>query len=249
MQEECLRRLLSRVAKGDLSEEEAIDELRTLPFESLEFATIDHHRQLRQGLPEVIYCPGKTPAQISEIAARLAENHNLVLATRCDAEQAAGVQALSPNAKYEPDAKAMLWGNLPLADPSIGQVAVLTAGTADLPVAKEAALVLNCCSISNKVYADMGVAGIHRVLHIMPDLQKASVCIVIAGMDGVLASVVGGLVKAPVIACPSSVGYGASFQGLSALLTMLNSCAAGVTVVNIDNGFGAAVAAFRILAK
>ena len=249
MQEERLRQLLSRVANNELSKDEAINELRNLPFESLDFATIDHHRQLRQGLPEAIYCPGKTSEQISEIATRLSKNHKLILATRCSAELAAEVKALNPEAKYISDAKALIWGALPPPDTALGQVAVVTAGTADLPVAKEAALVLSCCEIANNVYADLGVAGIHRVLHIMPELQKADVCIVIAGMDGVLASVVGGLVKAPVIACPTSVGYGAAFQGLSALLTMLNSCAAGVTVVNIDNGFGAAVAAYRILAK
>lgn len=247
MQEERLRLLLTRVAKGELSEEAAIEELRNLPFEGIEFATIDHHRHLRQGLPEVIYCPGKSAQQISEIANRLYKNHNLVLATRCSAEQAAELKSISPKANHIADARAMLWGEIPEADRSRGHVAVVTAGTADLPVAKEAALVLSSCAISNSLTADVGVAGLHRVLHVLPSLKEASVCIVIAGMDGVLPSVVGGLLKGPVIACPTSTGYGSSFDGLSALLTMLNSCAAGVTVVNIDNGFGAAVAAFRIL--
>jgi len=247
MQEENIRKLLARVANGETSQEQALDELRLLPFEGVGFANIDHHRQLRQGMPEVIFCPGKTAAQIVEIAEKLSQHHELILATRADEDLAVAVRHSSKAAQYHPESRILSWGKMPAPEPDFASVTIVTAGTSDLPVAREAEFILSACAVPNELIADVGVAGLHRVLHHLPRLQKTAVCIVVAGMDGVLASVVGGLVKCPVIACPTSVGYGSSFNGLAPLLTMLNSCASGVTVVNIDNGFGAAMAAFRIV--
>ena len=252
--EERLQQMLARVASGQTKPESAMEELRHLPFQDLDFAKIDQHRLLRQGMAEVIFCPGKTPTQVSEIAEALQASTDLVLASRADADFAQQVlnhyienHADKLPTSYNEQARMLVWGKIPEADPSLGKVAIVTAGTADLSVAHEAQLVLQCNRIKNDLIADVGVAGLQRVIESLPRLQDADVCIVIAGMDGVLPSVVGGLLACPVIACPSSIGYGSAFEGLSALLTMLNSCAAGITVVNIDNGFGAAVAAFRIL--
>lgn len=255
MLEERLRLLLARVASGETQAESAMEELRHLPFEDLDFAKVDQHRQLRQGIPEVIFCPGKTPAQVLGIAKALLKKNDFVLASRAEASFAEEVLRLDKESgassgaspQYFAEACALVWGEIPTADPALGKVTIVTAGTSDLPVAREADFVLKSSAIETDLVIDVGVAGLHRVIESLPRLQSADVCIVIAGMDGVLPSVVGGLVASPVIACPSSVGYGASFEGLAALLTMLNSCAAGITVVNIDNGFGAAVAAFRIL--
>lgn len=249
MFEERLRILLAKVASGEVRTEAAMAELRNLPFNDLGFARVDQHRQLRQGMPEIIFCPGKTSKQIKQIAAKLLHNNDFVLATRASVDQANEVLALSEakSVTYLAEAKALVWGSLPEPKDELGTVAVVTAGTSDLPVAKEAELVLKAAGIRSKLIADVGVAGLHRVLDALTDLRQAKVCIVIAGMDGVLPSVLGGLLACPVIACPSSIGYGSSFDGLAALLTMLNSCAAGVSVVNIDNGFGAAMAAFRIV--
>lgn len=256
MLDERLRLLLAKVASGETHADTALEELRKLPFQDLGFAKVDQHRQLRQGLPEVIFCPGKTADQVREIAMKLLEQNDLVIATRASKELAESV--LQPDLAAEPkdrnrtgryfdDARAIVWGTLPQTKTHLGKVVVVTAGTSDLPVAREAEIVLEAAGIDVSVIADVGVAGLHRVISALPKLQEADVCIVIAGMDGVLSSVVGGLVACPVIACPSSIGYGAAFEGLAALLTMLNSCAAGITVVNIDNGFGAAIAAYRIL--
>lgn len=247
MHENRLQALLSQVANGDLAPEQAVEKLRTLPFESIGFAHIDHHRQLRQGLPEVIFCPGKTAAQILEIAGKLRERNELVLATRASIEQAKEIEQANSGGRFFEDAQTIIWGKIPPTIERLGKVTIVTAGTADLPVAREAQIVLEACAISTELIVDVGVAGLHRVLSHLASLREARVCIVMAGMDGVLASVLGGLLDCPVIACPTSIGYGASFDGLAALLTMLNSCAAGLSVVNIDNGFGAAVAAFRIM--
>ena len=246
MTRERVRDLLSRVADGTVSPDHALDDLSKEPFESLEFATIDHHRALRQGFPEVIYGEGKTPDQIVAIAERIAERHGGFLATRLNEDASAALAQRFRGIEMNALARtAHLAGAQP---PPVGRgtVMIVTAGTSDLPVAEEAFVTAG--ALGNRIVrmTDVGVAGIHRLLTKTDALFSAAVVIVIAGMDGALASVVGGLVRVPVIAVPTSVGYGASYGGISALLAMLNSCAAGVTVVNIDNGFGAAVAASRI---
>lgn len=246
MNRERLKGLINRLAGGECSESEALDELKHFPYENLGYARVDQHRQLRQGLPEVIYSPGKTADQIQEIARRLRQSNELVMATRVSKSQSEAL-LVSPDCSFYPDASIMLWGKLPEADAKLGKVALITAGTSDLPVAAEAELTLKASSIASDLFADMGVAGLHRLLDSLPKLVTYDLCIVFAGMDGALPSVVGGLLSCPVIACPTSVGYGAALEGLSALLSMLNSCASGLCVVNIDNGFGAAVAAYKIL--
>jgi NCAIR mutase (PurE)-related protein len=224
----------------------ALKDLSHEPFESLGFATVDHHRALRQGFPEVIYGAGKSSGQIVAIAERIAERSGGFLATRLSDEAMAAltsrfdtleINALGRTA-WLPGAEAPPAGR--------GTIAIVTAGTSDLPVAEEAVVTANALGNRTVRLTDVGVAGLHRLLARKDDLLDAAVIIVIAGMDGALPSVVGGLVRVPVIAVPTSVGYGASFGGIAALLSMLNSCAAGVTVVNIDNGFGAAMAASRI---
>jgi hypothetical protein len=246
MTRERVRDLLSRVADGTVSPDHALDDLSKEPFESLEFATIDHHRALRQGFPEVIYGEGKTPDQIVAIAERIAERHDGFLATRLNEDASSALAQRFRGIEINALARmAHLAGAQP-TPVGRGAVMIVTAGTSDLPVAEEA--FVTAWALGNRVVrlTDVGVAGIHRLLSKKDELFSAAVVIVIAGMDGALASVVGGLVRAPVIAVPTSVGYGASYGGISALLAMLNSCAAGVTVVNIDNGFGAAMAASRI---
>jgi NCAIR mutase (PurE)-related protein len=245
-----LNDLLENVARGQVSVADACAQLKSLPYQDLDFAKVDLHRSLRQGFPEVIYCPGKTSEQIVAIAQNLKANHNLVVATRAEVSVAAEVMPYLPGAEYFELAKMIVWKASEEAKPDSYQtIAILAAGTADLPVAEEAAcLLLACGQKVSKVY-DVGVAGIHRLLDNVDELLSADAVIVIAGMDGALASVVGGIVACPVIAVPTSVGYGASFDGLAALLSMLNSCAAGLTVVNIDNGFGAAMAALRLVKK
>ena len=221
-----------------------------MPFEDLGFACIDHHRQIRCGFPEVIYCPGKTTDQIVKIFSNLAEKGNNVLATRAEENvfEALTKTKKFPNAQYEKLARAIVLEQKKLK-PSKTIVPIVTAGTADLPVAAEAKVTAQIMGQQTELICDVGVAGLHRLLGALQKLQNANVIIVVAGMEGALASVVGGLVSCPVIAVPTSVGYGASFEGLSALLTMLNSCAAGVTVVNIDNGFSAGVTAALINRK
>ena len=246
MTRERVRDLLTRVADGTTSPDSALDDLAAEPFESLGFATIDHHRALRQGFPEVIYGAGKTPEQIVAIADSITERHGGFLATRLADDAVAAVGRRFAGVELNAVART---AHLPGAErPPAGRgtILIVTAGTSDLPVAEEA--VVTATAVGNTVarMTDVGVAGIHRLLSRKHELLAASVVIVIAGMDGALASVVGGLVRVPVIAVPTSVGYGAAFGGLAPLLTMLNSCAAGVTVVNIDNGFGAAMAASRI---
>ena len=244
--------LLAQVASGALTPGEALDQLAQAPFESVPdaegaFATLDQHRALRQGLPEVVYGEGKSPAQCVAIAERLAAGGDGFLVTRADEAVRDALAARFPDAVVHPGARTVrLAPRVPL--PAVpGYACVVTAGTSDLPVADECAETLLAFGLEARRVTDVGVAGLHRVLARAPELAAAAVTIVVAGMDGALPSVVGGLVAGPVIACPTSVGYGAALGGLAPLLTMLNSCAAGVTVVNVDNGFGAAVAAARIM--
>lgn len=245
MNKERLRAILKGLADQQMSVDEAMDLLKTLPYQDLGFAKLDNHRALRDNFPEVIYCPGKTPQEAALLIAGLHQGGHNVIATRAAAETYTAVSQLVPEAQYDERSRLITVVNNPVAVQ--GSVAVITAGTADIPVAEEAARCLEVMGASvNRVF-DVGVAGIHRLLDRLGELNQAQVLIVVAGMDGALPSVVGGLTSRPVIAVPTSVGYGASFSGLSALLTMLNSCASGVSVVNIDNGFGAAAFAFAIL--
>jgi hypothetical protein len=242
--------LLAEVAAGRLAPDAALDRLRQLPFEDLTFARIDHHRALRQGHPEVVFCEGKTPEQVVAICERLAAMSGGFLGTRCGEAHAAAVLLAFPDAVWSPVARTVhLPEGISEAPPDAGTILVVSAGTSDLPVAEEAAVVAEVFGHRVERLVDVGVAGIHRLLASNERLRQADVIIVVAGMEGALPSVVGGLVPVPVIAVPTSVGYGASFGGLAALLGMLNSCAAGVTVVNIDNGFGAAAAASRICGR
>ncbi len=236
--------LLEDVSAGRLGVEQALERLRRLPFEDLGFAKIDQHRALRAGAPEAIFCPGKTPDQVVAIARRLAEGHVNVLATRADASVAAAVTAAELPHAYHAEARLLVVRPAPTE--GVGLIAVVAAGTADLPVAEEAALVAEALGNRVERLHDCGVAGLHRLLAQWDTLAEAHVVIAVAGMEGALPSVVGGLVDRPVVAVPTSVGYGASLGGLAALLAMLNSCAPGVSVVNIDNGYGAAVQASRI---
>lgn len=246
MHEESLRLLLEGVSQGTVTIDDALGQLSILPYETVgNFAHLDQHRALRCGFPEVVFGQGKTTDQIVQIVNRLAEKNDRVMVTRVTAEMNAVIEPQVPGLVYHPAAR------IEVLDRSTGQekadgVYVLTAGTADIPVAEEAALTAEIMGNGIERLYDVGVAGIHRLLNQVDRLRRAKVVIVVAGMDGALPSVVGGLVSVPVIAVPTSVGYGASFQGLAALLTMLNSCATGVAVVNIDNGFGAGVLASRI---
>ncbi len=246
MDAQTLLTLMHEYKAGRVDDTALLKRLQTMPFEDLQFAKVDHHRAVRQGFPEVIFCPGKTAAQIEEIARRLLSGGaGALLATRADTEAAQAVCRAAPDAVYHPAARLVTLSRSPVRRQ--GTVAVVTAGTADLPVSEEAALTLETLGHTvDRVY-DVGVAGIHRLLSCLDRLAASDVLIVVAGMEGALASVAGGLVPIPVIAVPTSVGYGASFGGLAALLSMLNSCAAGVGVCNIDNGFGAAFLAARIL--
>jgi pyridinium-3,5-biscarboxylic acid mononucleotide synthase len=240
--------LLQQVAAGTVDPRQALDALSLGPASHSPIATVDHHRALRQGFPEVIYASGKTVEQVVSITAQLEPHGDGVLITRCDAPLWNALGDKYPSAEINDLGRTVY---LPPSDPTRvpkgkGTVLIVTAGTSDLPVAEEAAATSKALGDTVTRATDVGVAGIHRVLAHGRDLMNAAVVIVVAGMDGALPSVVGGLVGAPVIAVPTSVGYGASFQGLAPLLAMLNSCASGVTVVNIDNGFGAAMAASRI---
>jgi NCAIR mutase (PurE)-related protein len=247
MRRERVRELLTRVAEGSLPVDGALDSLSADPVESLGFATIDHHRALRQGFPEVIYGAGKTVDQVISIAQRIADRGDGVLITRVEEDAVLPLRDAFAEMEYNPIGRTALLRSQSPATQSRDAVLIVTAGTSDLPVAEEAAVTADAMACRLERLTDVGVAGIHRLLARREVLDSAGVIIVVAGMDGALASVVGGLARVPVIAVPTSVGYGASFNGLAPLLTMLNSCAAGVTVVNIDNGFGAAVAAARIL--
>jgi pyridinium-3,5-biscarboxylic acid mononucleotide synthase len=245
MDQDNLRALLDQVRAGAVDVEAALDRLRHMPFEDLGFAKIDHHRALRHGMPEVVFGKGKTPDQVSGIVAALLSNASNVLVTRAGAEVAERLSREHTEAEYFPSSGAVrVWRDRTIRGK--GKIAVVCAGTSDLPVAEEAQVTAEVMGNSVDTIHDIGVAGIHRVMHHRDRLTEARVVIVCAGMEGALPSVIGGMVAAPVIAVPTSVGYGASFHGLAALLGMLNSCASNVTVVNIDNGFGAGYAASLI---
>lgn len=246
MDGERIVELLEQVRSGQLTVSKAVTQLRHLPFEDLGFAKVDHHRALRQGFPEVIMGQGKRAKDIAGIVRAMRRNGSNILVTRVDAAKMAELKRLRTGLKFHPIARAANWIGKPIRRKSKGVVLVVCAGTSDIPVAEEA--VLTASMMGNRVEKlfDVGVAGIHRLLDNRRRLDSAAVVIVVAGMEGALPSVVAGLIDKPVIAVPTSVGYGASFNGLAALLGMLNSCAAGVTVVNIDNGFGAGFAASLI---
>lgn len=245
MTPESIRKLFENVRAGKLSPDEAVRELRHLPFEDLGFAKVDHHRALRVGVPEVILGQGKTPAQVAGIFKRLARHAKNVLITRANKEQFKAVKKEIPAARFEESARAIvLWRDRKKYGKGI--ITVVSAGTSDLPVAEEAVITAELMGNEVERLYDVGVAGIHRLLAHQRAISQSRVIIVCAGMEGALPSVVGGLVGVPVIAVPTSVGYGASFQGIAALLGMMNSCASNVTVVNIDNGFGAGYVASLI---
>lgn len=248
MGRERLETILKEVAAGSRSIDEALDDLRDLPFEDMDVAVLDHHRSFRTGVPEVVYGLHKTPEQIAAIVERMVARDGRAIVTRASAEALAAVQERFPEARHFETARIIAVGESP-APQSDRFVAVVTAGTSDLPVAEEAAITLEWLGTRVERVYDVGVAGVHRLLSRRELLWQASAVIAIAGMEGALATVVGGLVSCPTIAVPTSVGYGASFHGIAALLAMLNSCAPGVSVVNIDNGFGAAVCAHMIVAQ
>lgn len=240
-----LKKVLKLYKKNKLSLKEVLNFISQLPYKKLKHAILDLHRYLRKGVPEIVYCEDKTPQQLVSILNELYKNYKFAIGTRLSKDKYEEIKNKLPlSHKYFEIAKIIFLGKTP--NKKVGNILVLTAGTSDIPVAEEAAIL--CELLGNKVTRvyDIGVAGIHRISEVLPYIQKAKVIIVVAGMDGVLPSVIGGIAKCPVIAVPTSVGYGASFKGLSALLTMLNSCAPGVVVVNIDNGFGAGYTASLI---
>jgi NCAIR mutase (PurE)-related protein len=243
-----LRILLEQVQSGSINPTEALEILRQLPYADMGFAKVDHHRKLRTGVPEVIFCQGKTPEQVLQILTRLTHMHQSpILATRADESLYQYIKQTIPNIEYHGLARCLVTNRQYVeSSEDRGQILIVSAGTADLPVAEEAAITAEILGNPVERLYDVGVAGIHRLLSNHSVLMKANVIIVVAGMEGALASVVGGMVDKPVVAVPTSVGYGASFGGLAALLAMLNSCAAGIGVVNIDNGFGAAYLAHQI---
>lgn len=247
MHPDALRTLLGDVRDGQVTPEAALERLRLLPFEDLGYAKVDHHRALRRGFPEVVFGAGKTLEQVEGIVARLLEAGQGVLITRTAVEVHAHLTRRWPQARWHAFARCVSVPGARAGEPLPGCAAVLCAGTSDVPVAEEAALTLEFHGARVERVYDVGVAGLHRLLDQVPRLRACQVLIVVAGMEGALPSVVGGLFDAPIIAVPTSVGYGASFSGLAALLAMLNSCASGVTVVNIDNGFGAGYAAALVL--
>jgi NCAIR mutase (PurE)-related protein len=241
-----LKRLLQKVRRGTLSPAHAARAIAEAPFERLESATLDHQRALRQGFPEVVFGQGKTPAQMVTILTRLARRNPIVLATRVDDAARKALARAFPHAEIHDRARVVIVRAPRRAARPAGHVLIVCAGTADLPVAEEALLTARVLGSRAELVADVGVAGIHRLLAHTKKLRRARVVVVVAGLEGALPSVVGGLTDRPVIAVPTSVGYGAHFRGLAPLLAMLNSCAAGVTVVNVDNGFGAGYAAHLI---
>jgi NCAIR mutase (PurE)-related protein len=254
MDEASLRQLVADLSAGTCTADDAVRRLRRLPFSDLGFARVDHHRTLRQHLPEAVYGPGKTPHQCASIIRDLLEEPGgPVILTRADAAQVVAVAEVAEPACVEAGSSSqsgplstVTWRHAPVRS---GQVRIFTAGTADLPVAAECRAVLGALGFQPSLHADCGVAGIHRLLAMSDELATADAIVVVAGMEGALASVVGGITAAPVVAVPTSTGYGAALEGVTALLAMLSSCAAGVTVVGIDNGFGAACAVSRMLAQ
>ncbi len=245
MNEQSLRQLLETVKTDQLSVDDALETLRSLPYTDLDFAKLDSHRMLRNGFPEVVLCSGKQIEHIVAIMEKLTQGPGPVMGTRATPEMFAAVQAVVPDTKYNKLARIIYYEPQPLPKRR-GQIMVISAGTSDIFVAEEAAVTAELMGNNVERVFDVGVAGLHRLLTHVDQIMAASILIVVAGMEGALPSVVGGLVRCPVIAVPTSVGYGASFNGLAALLGMLNSCASGVTVVNIDNGFGAGFAASRM---
>ncbi len=246
MDKETIINLLHRYRDSELSDEEMLKVLHRLPFEDLTFAKIDHHRSLRTGFPEVIYCEGKTIKQVAMIAKNITERGANLLATRASAEMFDAVKKQLPESRYNKAGRVITCtiNNVKFYD---HKVTIVTAGTADIPVAEETIETLTMLGLESTLITDIGVAGIHRVLHHYEILNDSKLIIVIAGMEGALASVISGMVQCPVIAVPTSIGYGTSFGGITALLGMLNSCAPGIAVMNIDNGFGAASLAFKII--
>ncbi len=249
MNPESVRELLGRVQRGEVTPDSALEALGSLPAEDLGYATVDHHRALRQGLPEVVLGESKTPAQIVGIARALLRQSSNVLITRVDPEKGQNICAELPGLEYREVPRVVVSRERSVKSLNNSPVAIITAGTSDIPVAEEAAETLAACGAEIERVFDVGVAGIHRVVKHLDLLRGTPVAIVVAGMEGALASVVGGLVAGPVIAVPTSIGYGTALGGFTALFGMLTGCASGVSVVNIDNGFGAAMAAFRILRK
>jgi len=249
--DERLRKLLEDVKAGRMSIDEALSMLRDLPYQDLSYAVLDHHRALRKGFPEVVFCQGKSPQQVVELISELSKRNDCVMATRGDEETFKAVQEAMPEARYYPQARIVAVGKGEEEPASKsedeGYILVVCAGTSDIPVAEEAAVTAEILGSRVEKLYDVGVAGLHRLLDKREKLFAAKVIIAVAGMEGALASVVGGLVACPVVAVPTSVGYGASFEGLAPLLTMLNSCAPGVAVVNVDNGFGAGYFAHNIM--
>ncbi len=243
---ELVKRLLRRLKEGKIDIDRAVEELKRLPFEDLEFATIDTHRSLRQGFPEVVFGEGKSPTQIRKIARSLLNRKENVLITRLVPEKARPLKRAFPEAEYNSTGRTLFVKSHPVELTGRGTILVISAGTSDIPVAEEASVTAECMGNRVERLFDVGVAGIHRLLNKKESIFSANVLIVVAGMEGALPSVVGGLVARPVIAVPTSVGYGANLGGLTTLLAMLNSCAAGVSVVNIDNGFGAGYVASLI---
>ena len=242
-----VRDLLERVRAGEIETDQAIEVLRELPFRDLGYATVDHHRALRQGVPEVIFGERKTVEQIAGISEEIRRAGQNVLITRLDADKAAALAGRFPDLRYSEVARIGAIELGPVPARTGGPVGVVSAGTSDMPVAEEACETLRAVGVTPVRVYDVGVAGIHRFLHRAPELARAAAVIVVAGMEGALPSVVGGLVAAPIVAVPTSVGYGTALGGFTALFAMLTSCASGVTVVNIDSGFGAAMAVHRIL--
>ncbi|MCU0366046.1 MAG: nickel pincer cofactor biosynthesis protein LarB [Bacteroidales bacterium] len=240
-----LEKILKGISDGSVSVDEAMDKLRNFPYSDLGFARIDHHRELRTGYPEIVYCAGKTNEQVRGIFSVMQEHENNIIGTRAGKELFEYISPFFPDAIYHDVARIISLQRKALVPPAT-RIAVITAGTSDIPVAEEAAVTAELLGNNVIRIYDAGVAGIHRLVDKLPEIRQCKVAVVIAGMEGALASVIGGLVNMPVIAVPTSIGYGASFQGISALLAMLTSCAAGVTVVNIDNGFGAGFSASRI---
>ncbi|MCS6885364.1 MAG: nickel pincer cofactor biosynthesis protein LarB [Acidobacteriota bacterium] len=249
MHRELLKQLLAEVQSGELSVEQALEKLKLLPYEDLSFAKVDHHRSLRQDLPEVIFAMGKTTDQVVSIAERIVASGTNLLITRVTPETAEAVQKVLPKACYHKLARVITLRTADLTPATRGTIGIVAAGTADLAVAEEAAVTAEFAGNSVERFYDVGVAGLHRLLSITAKLQQMQVIVCVAGMEAALPSVVGGLVAVPVIAVPTSIGYGAHFSGLAALLGALNSCSSNVTVVNIDNGFGAGFVATLINRK
>jgi NCAIR mutase (PurE)-related protein len=246
MDKNKIKNLLEEVEKGNKSVKEAFAILENLPFIDLGFAKIDTHRELRMGAPEAIYCTNKTPTQIMQIIDRMKTDSNII-ATKVPEKSLKKIKKAYPDAKIYPEANLVFIGKFPKK--TIGRVVILTAGTSDIPVARESEITARSMGIKVETFFDVGVSGIHRILHIRNKLKDADIIIVIAGMEGALPSVVAGLIDTPIIAVPTSVGYGASFKGIAPLLTMLNSCAPGISVVNIDNGYSAGFFAAAVIKK